>query len=291
MTARTLLSLLYASTEHLRKFGSESPRLDAELLMARVLGVTRLRLYMMHDMPIDEARTSDLRALVARRARGEPVAYLLGEREFHGHLFRVDRRVLVPRPETEFLVDAGIEAIDRATAERGTGAPVSVLDLCTGSGCVAVSVKLARPSVDVVAVDVSPDALEVARTNVAELCGEGAVDLRLGDLEGPVAGRRFDVVLSNPPYVTDAEYAALHRGVRDHEPEGALRSGEDALRFHRRILAACASGLCVEGGRVAMEVGTPDGALELAASVMPGARVEMRRDYAGAARVLVVDRV
>jgi len=289
VTAWTALSLLSASTDHLRKFGSESPRLDAELLLARVLGVTRLRLYMMHDMPVDDAQRSALRDLVARRAKGEPVAYLLGEREFHGHLFRVDRRVLVPRPETEFLVDAGIEAIDRLTAARGADAPISVLDLCTGSGCVAVSVKLARPAVEVVAVDVSKEALDVARANADELCGPGAVACVLGDLAEAVDGRRFDVVLSNPPYVTDVEYAELSAHVRDHEPALALRSGDDALRFHRRILAACVAGLCASDGRVAMELGTADGASELAASVYPKGRIETRRDYAGFARVLIVD--
>ncbi len=288
MTEWTVMTVLSASTDHLRKHGSASPRLDAELLLARVLGVTRLRLYLMHDMPMETAQRDVHREFIRRRAKGEPVAYLLGEREFHGHTFSVDRRVLVPRPETEFLVDAGVEAIDRLLAARPFDT-LTVLDLCTGSGCVALSVKLARPQVSVTAVDVSRDALVVARENEEALSAAGGVEWIEGDLDRAVVGRTFDIVLSNPPYVTDLEFDELPVDVRQHEPEVALRSGTDALSFHRRILAACRDGLWRPGGRIALEMGNPAGAIDMAALTLPLGRIDVRRDYAGCARVLVVD--
>lgn len=288
MTEWTVMALIGASTDHLKKHGSTSPRLDAELLLARVLNVTRLRLYLMHDMPVDEGQRVPFRELIRRRAKGEPVAYLLGEREFHGHTFTVDQRVLIPRPETEFLVDAGIACFDRLVAERPYE-PVSVLDLGTGSGCVALSLKLARGAADITAVDLSADSLAVARANELTLVGSPAITWVEGDLDEAVRGRSFDIVLSNPPYVTDDEYGALSVDVRQHEPEMALRSGPDALAFHRRILLACRDGLWTQRGRVALEMGNPAGALDLALAALPACKVHVQRDYAGDARVLIVD--
>jgi release factor glutamine methyltransferase len=234
--AWTPLRLIAWTQGFFAKGGVDAPRLTAEILLAHALSCDRVRLYLDFDKPLGAPELSAFRDLVRRRAAGEPTAWLTGRREFLGHAFRVGPQVLVPRPETELLVEAAIARLP------GGGA---LLDLCTGSGCIAISVALARPDARVVATELSPEALGVARENAVALGAR--VELLEGDLDGPVAaGERFDVVVSNPPYIPAGEISGLAREVR-REPRIALDGGVDGLDVLRRIVSRAPSRLRPEG--------------------------------------------
>ncbi len=234
--AWTPLRLIAWTQGFFAKGGVDAPRLTAEILLAHALSCDRIRLYLDFDKPLGAPELSAFRELVRRRAAGEPTAWLTGRREFMGHAFRVGPQVLVPRPETELLVEAAIARLPPGGA---------LLDLCTGSGCIAISVALARPDARVVATELSPEALAVARENAAALGAK--VELLEGDLDAPVAaGERFDVVISNPPYIPAGEIAGLAREVR-REPRLALDGGVDGLDVLRRIVSCAPSRLRPDG--------------------------------------------
>lgn len=256
----TVLEVLRRSTEWLRGRGIEQPRLDAELLMAHALGVQRLDLYVQFDRPLTEEELGSARGLVRARGDHTPVAYIVGQREFYSLEFAVDARVLVPRPETEHLVEAALAHL----APRE--APVFA-DIGTGSGCIAISVLKGHAGARAHAVDVSPDALEVARENVARHEVGERIALHGGDLLAPLRASsdwgRLDAVLSNPPYVL-ADDPALAPDVRAHEPAAALFvPGSDALAYVRRIAVDALEALA-PGGLLACEIGHESGADALA---------------------------
>jgi release factor glutamine methyltransferase len=262
----------------------DSARLVSEILVSEVLGVERLRLYMEPDRELDADELSRLRALVARAGRHEPVQYLVGKWSFFGRDFLVAPCTLIPRPCTEVLVESAL-AWYRA---RG-GGEVRAIDLCTGTGCIAISLQLgfravARPAGAgcrplqssesapvasrgtlhrVVATDIVRDAVDLARSNAVRLGAE--VEFLVGDMWDAVdgveslGGEPFDLVVSNPPYVTDAEYGALDRNVREFEPATALRGGEDGLCFIRKVVDGAPSRLR-SGGLLLVEIGWKHGA-------------------------------
>ena len=239
------------TTQHFEKLGLDSPRLTAELLLAHVLHTSRVRLYTDLDRPLEAGELAAYRGLIARRAAGEPTSYLTGTREFYGRTFAVDPRVLVPRPETELLVEAVLQAVPR-------DAEIRVLDLCTGSGCVGITLALERPRARVLATDTSPGAVEVARANAAALGPADRFEARLGDLLAPVEGEPpFDVVVANPPYVPTGELPTLSPEVR-REPPLALDGGADGLDVVRRIAEEAPRRL-VPGGLLALEIGDGQG--------------------------------
>ncbi|MDO8509069.1 MAG: peptide chain release factor N(5)-glutamine methyltransferase [Nanoarchaeota archaeon] len=209
----TLGEVLRRSSEHLAAKGSETPRLDAELLLAHALGLTRVELYTQFDRPLDGDELAACRELVARRARREPVAYILGEWGFRRLTLKVDARSLVPRPETEVVVERCLVLL------RGLDAP-AVLDVGTGSGAIALALADEHPGARVTGIDVSPDALALARENV-ERTGL-AVSLAAHDLLSGLPGGPYDLVVSNPPYVEPEEIETLQPEVRDWEPRAAL---------------------------------------------------------------------
>lgn len=219
------------------RFGpaSDTPRLDAELLLAEVLELGRVQLYTQFDRPLEQAELDRFKELARRRIGGEPIAYILGRRDFWGRSFKVDPRVMVPRPETELLVQG---ALDAAPADEA----VRVLDLCTGSGNVIISILEERPRWTGIAVDLSPDALAVAAEN-REAAGLGdRLELRSGDLlEGIAVDPPVQVIVANPPYVPDGDWAGLAPDVREHEPRGAITAGADGLDVIRRLLPAAAA--------------------------------------------------
>ncbi len=272
----TPLRLLGWTQEFFAKKGIDAPRLTAELLLARVLRCDRVRLYLDFDKPVAEPELAAFRELVRRRADGEPTAYLTGARDFYGRRFRVDARVLVPRPETELVLEAALAALP----EGGRA-----LDLCTGSGVLGVTLSLERKGARVVATDLSADALAVAAENAAEL--GATVELRQGDLFAPVPpGERFDVVVSNPPYVPTGELAGLSAEVR-REPRGALDGGPDGLSL-LRVLVAGAPERLVPGGALVVEM--HERHLEVLPRLCLAAgfeRAEARRDLAGLPRLVV----
>lgn len=243
----TVRKVLEWTTSHLKKHGSDTPRLDAEILLAKARGCQRIQLYTAYDEPLTDAVRATMRDLVQRRAQAEPVAYLVGHREFFSLDFRVTRDVLIPRPDTETLVMEITDAIKQLVAARTESGdstnPIRVLDLCTGSGCVAISVakhcQTAKLNVQVVATDISPAALEIARENAAKHGVEGPVEFHEGDLFAPLpADARFDIIASNPPYIPSAEIETLDPEVAKHEPRLALDGGPSGFDVIDRLTAA-----------------------------------------------------
>jgi len=234
--AWTPLRLIAWTQGFFAKGGVDAPRLTAEILLGHALSCDRVRLYLDFDKPLGAPELAAFRELVRRRAAGEPTAWLTGRREFLGHAFRVDPRVLVPRPETELVVEAAIGLLPPKGA---------LLDLCTGSGCIAISAALARPDARVVATEISPEALAVARENAAAL--GATVEVLEGDLYAPLPPNlRFDLIVSNPPYVPSGEIEGLSREVR-REPRIALDGGVDGLDVIRRIVSCAPSRLRPDG--------------------------------------------
>jgi release factor glutamine methyltransferase len=240
-----LAEVLRRSAGYLEDRGSPTPRLDAELLLAHALGLSRIELYTAHDRPLDESELAACRELIRRRGEREPVAYITGRRGFRMIDLEVDRRVLVPRPETELLVD-------RCLALLAEAAQPAVLDVGTGSGAIALALAAEAPGARVAACDISEEALAVAAANAARL--ELEVELVRSDLLEAFAGRRFDLIVSNPPYVTEAELAQLEPEVREWEPRLATVAGADGLEVYRRLLPEALEHL-PPGGALALECG------------------------------------
>lgn len=244
----TVRTLLQWTTDFLSKKGIEAPALEARLLMAHVLDCKPIDvLVRSFDEPTEAERTR-FREIIQQRVQGWPVAYLIGSKDFFLLRFEVTPAVLIPRPDTETLVQKALELLKPQPSAR-------VLDVGTGSGCIAVSLAHQCPGISVSAVDVSPDALEVARRN-AKLHGvEARVQFHQGNLFAPLpAGDPFDLIVSNPPYISPAEIATLAPDVRDHEPRLALDGGPDGLAFYRRFSTDAAAYL-KPGGTLLLEIG------------------------------------
>ncbi len=256
--------------ERFRGAGCPEPRADAEVLLAHVLAIDRPRLLLDRDTLLGARARSAFERCVVRRLRREPVAYITGEREFWSLSILVTPSVLIPRPETETLVQVGLELLEKEGFHGGSPGPsrglrAQVIDLGTGSGCVAIALAHTHPRVEVFALDRSARALAVAGKNVARHGLEDRVKLRRTDLFQPLAlggqgaaGREHfglaHLILSNPPYVTRDEWRALPPEIRDWEPGRALLGGRDGLDTHRRLAAQAAAHL-VPGGWIAVEVG------------------------------------
>lgn len=285
----TIGRLLKWTTDYLTQQGADSPRLDAELLLAEALGCPRIQLYARFGEEPAEAPRARFRQLVRQRAEGAPVAYLLGRREFFSLSFRVTPEVLIPRPETELVV---VQALDLLKQRPAGATPPRVADVGTGSGAIAVCLARHHPEVRVTAVDVSPAALAVARENAKAHGVAERVELLESDLlAGLPSDARFDLVVSNPPYVRSAEWAALARDVRDYEPRGALEAGPEGTEVIARLLPQAAERLR-PGGYVLVEISPMlEGAVR--ALVASDGRYELRptvKDLAQRARVIVARR-
>ena len=233
------------TTDYLQQKGVDSPRTDADLLLADALGVDRVRLIIDSDKPLTKEELAAYRRRIERRAAGEPLAYILGRREFYGRDFRVDERVLIPRPETEGLVDLLLQALPDGASR--------VLDLCAGSGCVGITLALERPGLSVDLVEIDSGAAAVARSNVEKHGVGDRVRVLVGDLFAPVRGEPpYDGIVGNPPYVPAGEIPGLSREVR-REPRLALDGGPDGLDLVRRIAREAGEHL-VPGGPLALEL-------------------------------------
>ncbi|WP_439620765.1 peptide chain release factor N(5)-glutamine methyltransferase [Gemmata sp.] len=248
-TVWTNRALLNWTTEYLAKKGIESPKVDAQVLLAHVLGCKKVDLLVNFDQQPPEADRNRFKELIQRRIAGWPVAYLVGARDFYLLTFEVTPAVLIPRPETETLVAEALAFLKPKTAP-------AVLDVGTGSGCIGVSIAHQKKDAHATAIDVSPDALEVAKRNAAKAGVADRMTFLQGDLFGPLpAGATFDLIASNPPYIAAGEFAGLQAEVRDHEPRAALDGGADGLAFYRRIAAAVGPFL-KPGGKLLLEVGS-----------------------------------
>ena len=252
----TVLGLILWSAGYLADRGVEHSRLDAEHLLAHALGSTRLQLYLQFDRPVGADELAAFKPFLLRRAKREPLQYVTGRAAFRELELAVDGRVLIPRPETEVLVEAVLEwARLGVGGDSPRGPDLDGMDLGTGSGCIALSLLAEGPFRRVVATDASEDALAVAAEN-ASLAGlDERLETRLGPLWEPIAsGERFDVVASNPPYVADAEAAQLEPEVRDWEPAAALFAGSEGLDVLDAIVEGAGQRLRA-GGLLALEVG------------------------------------
>jgi release factor glutamine methyltransferase len=246
----TVGRLLGWTTDYLSRNRSDTPRLDAEVLLGESLGCERIELYTRFGEVPDETARTAFRELVRRRAEGTPVAYLVGHREFYSLTFRVTPDVLIPRPETEFLV---IAALDLAKTRR-TDQQFAVCDVGTGSGVIAVCLARHLPDCRVTALDISPKALAVARFNVAKHGVADRVELIESDLlQGVPPERRFDLILSNPPYVSRAEFEMLAPDVRQYEPRDALIAGTSGTEVIEALLPQAAERL-PHGGHLLVEI-------------------------------------
>jgi len=270
----TIVEVLKLSADYLQKHGSDSSRLDAELLLAHALNLQRLDLYLKFDRPLGEPELAAYRALLARRGKGEPVAYLVGRKEFMGLAFEVTRDVLVPNPDTEVLVQRAV------AIARETEGPVRVADVGTGSGCIAISIAHYAPNSEMWASDISPQALEVAARNVSRHGLDGRVHLVRGDLMEPFSGK-FDLVCANLPYVPAG--AALPAEVTA-QPARALYAEDGGAALVARLLAEAPDRLA-PGGRVLAELDPSIvGAVVARAGDFGGHR--LHRDAGGHERVL-----
>jgi release factor glutamine methyltransferase len=238
-----VLKILNWTKGYLAEKGVENPRLEAEWMLCEALSLDRVGLYLNFDKPLTDSELAAYRGMVGRRGKREPLQYILGSQEFMGLEFQVSPAVLIPRHDTEVLVS---EAVKRGAAAK------SILDIGTGSGCVAIALAKALPEAEVSSVDVSGEALVVARDN-AERNG-ATVQFFQGSLFEPFSGRRFDMIVSNPPYIPAAELATLQQEVRGFEPMGALDGGADGLDFYRNITTQAPDYLN-PGGWLLFEVG------------------------------------
>jgi release factor glutamine methyltransferase len=279
--ARTVLDVVRLSTTYLSEHGSDSARLDSELLVAHALGIERLGVYLQYDRPLADHDLDTIRTMLRRRGRGEPIAHLTGRRDFYGRSFRVTPAVLIPRPETETLVERALKVA------REQGGELRIADLGTGSGCLACTLAAELPGATVIASDLSVAALAVAAENAEALGVAGRVlFVEGGWTEGLVAD--LDLVVSNPPYVTSAEMEELPRDVA-FEPRLALDGGADGLAAYRDLLPAVAErapGVCWVG----LEVDSRRAAAvaELARGIWPAAAIVIVADLARRPRVVEI---
>ncbi len=277
---KTVLEVIQATSAYFAKHGVESPRLNIEHLLAHVLGIKRMELYLQFDRPLSDPELEPLRELVRRRAVGEPLQHLLGTIEFLGRTFVCDKRALVPRPETEQLCE---ELVGRYKESGFVG---RVLDVGTGSGIIALTLATAWPQAQVAAVDISEEALALARENAARLGLAERVTIFQSDLLSNVSGH-FDLIVANLPYIPKEEIESLSREVR-HDPRGALDGGQDGTEIIRRFISQAADHL---RSLLALEIGHDQSTYVCAELGRHNFRgIEARPDYQGRNRFVFATR-
>ncbi len=292
----TIKRVLDWTSGYLERKGDEHPRLSAEWLLANVCGLSRVELYVNFDKPLEAGELDAMHAAIERRAAGEPLQYVTGEMPFRHIVLKCERGVLIPRPETEVLVDAALEGVDAAAEKSDEGAgPVRVLEVGTGTGCIALSIASERPGALVTATDLSPRAVELAARNREALGLEEAVDVIECDLAtgvNPDLMGSFSVLVSNPPYIpTQVLRDEVPAEVADFEPELALDGGDDGLDVFRRLVELAPEALA-PGGMLAVELfeGALDAAADLVRAQGGWGSVEVREDLTRRPRVLVAVR-
>jgi len=234
MTDWTIQKLLNWTTKHLTDKGVDSPRLSAELLLGHIVGLKRIELYTHFDKPVGKQQLDKLRDLLERASQQEPIAYIIGKTEFYSLELNITADCMIPRPETELLVERAIEFLRKRTGKQ------FVCDLCTGSGCIAVAIAKDFPDAEIIATDISDAALSIAAKNVEKYQLNNRIKLLCGDLFAPIVPQldidRFDLIVCNPPYVSSDEFEKLGKNVKDYEPRSALFAGDDGLDIYRRII-------------------------------------------------------
>ena len=257
MQVWTIQKLLNWITEHFTEKAVDSPRLSAELLLGYVLGMERIELYTQFDKIVAKEQLDKLHDLVKRVGENEPIAYITGKSEFYSLELEINRDCLIPRPETELLVERAIEFLRQRNDRQ------FVCDLCTGSGCIAVAIAKNHPKAQIIATDISDSALKVAAKNVEKYKLAERIKLLCGDLFDPIVPQldeaKFDLIVCNPPYVSTAEYERLDRNVKDYEPAESLVGGVDGLDVYKRIIEK-ANDFLKTNGALMLEIGYRQGA-------------------------------
>ena len=275
----TIGSILKWTGQYFGEKGVDTPRLDAEVLLSHILGKDRLYLYTHFDQPLTPEELARYRDSVKKRVLRWPVAYIIGYKEFMGHRFAVSPAVLVPRPDTEILVEAAAERLSLVSS------PV-IADIGTGSGAIIVSLLTLLPQATGVAVDISPQALTVARANAVNNGVTDRLAVQEGDFLTPLAGGSFDALVSNPPYIPAGDISGLSAEVRQ-EPRLALDGGDDGLAFYRRIMTGGPT-LLAPGGFIAVETGAGQAPAVAALAREQGLeKIEIIKDLAGIERVVI----
>ncbi|PIS02716.1 MAG: peptide chain release factor N(5)-glutamine methyltransferase [Chlamydiae bacterium CG10_big_fil_rev_8_21_14_0_10_42_34] len=269
---KTIGEVIKLSTDYLAERKVEPSRRTAEAILSSVLQLKKMELYLHFDKPIVESELTLIRQMLKRCAKGEPVDYVTGEVEFYGCKIKVDSRVLIPRPETEILVDMISKQISSGV----------LWDLCTGSGCIGISLKKAHPELSVTLSDLSKDALELAKENAQKNGVE--VDIVQGDLLGPFSGRKADFIVCNPPYITEAEYSQLDPSVRDFEPKLALVGGVNGIEYYQRLARELPARLN-PSAKIFFEIGSGQGAA--LKSLFPNS--QLLKDWSGHDRFMICD--
>ena len=287
------LRLIEWTTSYFEKVGVPNSRLDAELLLAHVLQVKRIGLYTDHEKRIGEKELARFKTLIQRRVKREPLQQILGETEFYGLKFKVTPDVLIPRPETELLVEETVRILDPPSpplTKRGPGG-FSVLDIGTGSGCIAITLAKHFSNATIVATDISKEALEIARENAKR--HEVSIEFILADIAPwkrfTAEGRTFDLIVSNPPYIPNGEFLNLQPEVRDFEPRKALEGGLDGLAAIQRILTE-APPFLQSGGSLLLEIGEDQGDSLRKLFEDIGSTIEfttIKKDLAGHDRIVI----
>lgn len=280
----TISSLLNWTINYFKSKGIESARLDAEVLLSHILGQKRIYLYVHFDEPMEQKELARFREVVAKRARHIPVAYILGEREFMGLNFKVTSDTLIPRPDTEILVENVITKVKEKFADKNL---YNIIDIGTGSGAIILSLLKNLPKAQGTTVDISAKAIDVAKQNAVNLEVKDRCQFFVGDLFAPVKGKKFDIIVSNPPYIPQKDIETLEIDVKEYEPLSALTDNGNGLSFYQRLLSEGKSYLLDEG-MIALEIG-----IYQAEPVMDLAKkygwkdIEIIKDYAGIDRVVL----
>lgn len=224
---KSLLEILNLSTDHLRKYNVDEPRLSSELIITKVLNIRRLDIYLQFERVLTEEETSEIRLLLKRRSTHEPIQYILGETEFYGLKFKVNPSVLIPRQDTEILVQNAVNLIGDEV--------LNVFEIGTGSGCIAVSLAVKCKNIKIAATDISDEALKTAQSNALlnNVCDK--ISFIRQDILNEISKEKYDVIISNPPYISKTVIDTLDRQVKDFEPIGALTDNNDGLTFYRRM--------------------------------------------------------
>lgn len=281
MVLKIIEGMRWGEAQLLEK-GIENARFDADVLLAEILGVPRERLYLEVDSILSKQEEEDYRRSITRRAEHEPLQYILKRQEFMGLSFYVDERVLIPRADSEILVEKWLDIVG-SEKRQGRSKPIKAADLCTGSGALAISMAYYSPSVEMVGTDLSTEALEVARQNALRL--GVSVQWRQGDFVAPIRGELWDFIITNPPYVSTADYNQCAPEIF-HEPSMAFLGGQDGLNFYHRLAEEIRSLLNIRG-RLLMEIGWDQAEAVCSIFRRKGFETQVFPDLAGKNRVIL----
>lgn len=283
MNRKTLRNVFIYGRERLSRCGVDSYALDAEVLLRHITGLDRSMMLTNHEMILDDCVIEEYHKCLQLREQRMPVAYITNSVEFMSLSMYIDHRALIPRPDTEILVECALALIDKLT-KNSNSRKISILDLCTGSGCIALALAHYAPGIHVTATDLSADALQLANENARRYAGGANIQFLEGDLYQPVAGLKFDIVIANPPYIPAGDIESLDADVRIYEPTAALNGGADGLEFYRRLCDGAKDALS-PGGVVLFEIGFNQGVAVTKLLVDAGFITKIIKDLSGHDRV------